>query len=85
MYIQPVLGRFFGYLRRHDKNTIVAGASGVNEVRVFTAENSNKHSTSVKIFDMKQGCYSVDTSFKKPEICFVTAKQGFFIYSYKKQ
>lgn len=69
--------------RRYDKNSIIAGASGVNEVRVFGGEG-NRHETGVKIFDIKQGCYSVDSSFKSSSICFVTAKQGFFVYNYGK-
>ena len=34
---------------------------------------------------MKQGCYSVDAASKSRNICFVTAKQGFFTMSYKKK
>jgi hypothetical protein len=58
----------------------VAGASGVNEVRMFAG--SIKHSSVMRIFDLKQGCYSVDVAKKDHKIGFTTAKNGFFVFSY---
>jgi hypothetical protein len=81
MYTLLVLGKF-PIQHSHDKSTIIAGASGVNEVRIFAGQS--KHSFAVKIFDLKQGCYSVDASKKDKNICFSTAKQGFFVCNYGK-
>jgi hypothetical protein len=44
-----------------------------------------KHNPVLKIFELKQGCYSVDLSKKESSLCFSTAKQGFFVYQYSKQ
>ena len=81
MFIPLALGKIIFIYRRQGNDNIIAGASGVNEVRIFSGQG-NKHETALKIFDIKQGCYSVDGAYKQPNICFVTAKQGFFVYNY---
>ena len=52
----------------------------MNEVRIFTGEN--KHTTGVRLYDLKHGCYCVDGSYSKKEIAFSSSKQGFYICKY---
>lgn len=63
---------------------VLAGACGVNEVKLFYEENS-RHKTACRLYDLKHGCFSVDISNKKKEFAFTTAHQGFYIYKFDKK
>jgi hypothetical protein len=55
--------------RKADKNSIVAGAVGTNEVRVYRKDGARYKSTN-RIGKLKGGCFSVDCSSKKNEFVY---------------
>ena len=80
MRIYMFISVSFSSCSRFDKKAIIAGAFGPNEVRIFSGET--KHSTGVRIFDLKEGCYCVGGNSKKREIAISTTKKHFLLYSY---
>jgi len=63
------LGNSFFLRRKSDKNSIVAGAVGTNEVRVFRKDGAHYKCTN-RISKLKGGCFSVDCSNKKKEFVY---------------
>ena len=58
----------------------MAGACGVNEVKVFHREGSS-YSLSTVLGNLEGGCFSVDTSPKQPLFGFTTSKNSLYIYN----
>jgi hypothetical protein len=68
-----------------NNNTIVAGACGINEVKVFNRGEGEKFKESFRLHGLKNGVFSVDHSWTRKELCFSTAREGFYIYEYGKK
>lgn len=47
-----------------NKGMVLAGACGINEVKLFNEENG-KYRLAARLYDLKHGCFSVDFSSKK--------------------
>ena len=83
MFIQLVSGKIFKLCSKLQKGMVLAGACGVNEVKLFY-ENNSKHQLAARLYDLKHGCFSVDLSTKKKEFAFTTAHKAIYAFKYDK-
>ena len=65
--------------RNKDRNSIVAGACGINEVKVFHREEG-RFSGSTLVHGIGHACFSIDSSWVTDEFAFTTAHDGMFVY-----
>jgi hypothetical protein len=71
-------------LRHKDKKSIVAGACGVNEVKIYHWLDGTYRPTTL-VHNIGHGCFSIDSSFTTNEFSFTTAHEGFFTYKEDKE
>lgn len=69
---------------KYDKDVILAGACGLDEVKVFH-NASGKPALSTVIRGLKGGCFSVTSAHKANEFSCSTGKDGFFTFSETEQ